>query len=172
MVEPKHVYKKNNRTFYKCNEPECHFTTRQKGNLKTHIRIHQGIKPFKCDFPGCDFSTAQSGNLKTHMYRHTGERPYECSQCDFKTSHSTSLRAHKQRFHPETTFKEANRIIYKPIFPNNLIINFEQKEFYNDYNNIEKSNNNSSKVISEEKNDKYFDDKLIENLLFLSQNPR
>ncbi len=39
-------------------------------NLRTHIRIHTGDRPYVCPFDNCNKRFAQSTNLKSHMLSH------------------------------------------------------------------------------------------------------
>ena len=45
-------------------------------NLKTHSRIHSGVKPYKCHV--CSAAFNKAAHLKTHSRIHTGEKPYKC----------------------------------------------------------------------------------------------
>lgn len=45
-------------TNYPCTFPGCIQSFARKTNLKVHIMIHTGEKPFKCSYPGCKFAAA------------------------------------------------------------------------------------------------------------------
>lgn len=46
-------------------------------NLRTHVRIHTGDRPYVCPFDGCNKKFAQSTNLKSHILTHAKAK-YVC----------------------------------------------------------------------------------------------
>ena len=43
-------------------------------NLRTHVRIHTGDRPYVCPFDGCSKKFAQSTNLKSHILTHAKQK--------------------------------------------------------------------------------------------------
>ena len=48
----------------------CLKTLSSKQNLRQHMNIHTGEKPFKCCFPGCNSSYKHASQLSNHRVLH------------------------------------------------------------------------------------------------------
>ncbi|KAJ8388879.1 hypothetical protein AAFF_G00126350 [Aldrovandia affinis] len=75
---------------------ECGRAFNSHSNLRIHLNVHTGARPYSCGDCGKSFS--QSGALKIHRRIHTGERPYTCNFCGRGFPHLAGVRAH-QRTH-------------------------------------------------------------------------
>ncbi|XP_077382728.1 uncharacterized protein LOC144022103 [Festucalex cinctus] len=75
---------------------QCGRTFNSHSNLRIHLHVHTGARPYTCAECGKGFS--QSGALKIHRRIHTGERPYSCGFCGRGFPHLAGVRAH-QRIH-------------------------------------------------------------------------
>ena len=90
---------------FECTHTGCQREYTTLGNLKTHLKTHEGQFSHKCDFPGCGKAFLSSHRLKIHIRVHTGERPYACQESECNKSFNTlyRLNAHK-RLHSGDTF--------------------------------------------------------------------
>ena len=68
---------------------QCDFSSTQTGDLRRHLKIHNGEKSNKCN--QCEFSSSQTGDLRRHLKVHSGEKPNKCNQCEFASSQAKGL---------------------------------------------------------------------------------
>nr|XP_031842877.1 Krueppel-like factor 16 [Nomia melanderi] len=87
----KHLKKHRPKNF-RCEHCDVAFSN--KGQLKGHIRIHTGERPFKCDAAGCGKSFTRNEELTRHKRIHTGLRPHVCLICGKRFGRKDHLKKH------------------------------------------------------------------------------
>lgn len=70
----------------------CSKSFNQSQSLNAHARIHRNIRPYKCSKCGKGFHDC--ANLTKHIRWHTGEKPYPCNVCGRRFSISSHLHRH------------------------------------------------------------------------------
>lgn len=71
----------------------CDKRFQRKTDLVKHTRTHTGEKPYACEF--CDKRVSDKSQLNVHRRLHTGDRPYCCSKCGKRCITSSELSRHK-----------------------------------------------------------------------------
>ena len=76
----------------------CHICQKKfshSGNLKEHVRRHEGVKPYVC----CDCSKRfyTAGELKSHQLKHSEFRQFYCSLCGKCYKRKYEVKSHFKR---------------------------------------------------------------------------
>ncbi|KAL4230772.1 nucleic acid binding [Mactra antiquata] len=80
----------------------CLSTFTSRNNMKRHIRLHTGIKPYSCH--KCSESFSRNDDFKRHLLKHTFQKPFRCSICKIGYSDRSSIKTHVLKDHNTKVF--------------------------------------------------------------------
>jgi len=79
-------------------QPYCPLCNKDCGNfpnLRSHLQVHNSIRPYQCNY--CDSKFARVSHLNRHIRTHTGERPFACERCGKSFARQDKLKLHMDR---------------------------------------------------------------------------
>ena len=91
------VHNKVNNVNHSCNQ--CNYQTRNKSNLKKHIRKGHKNCNYPCD--QCNYQTDKNSNLRRHIRKVHNSAISACNRCNYQTHDKSNLNRHIRAIHLE-----------------------------------------------------------------------
>merc|ERR1719512_539405 len=122
--------------------PICNKDCANFPNLRSHLQVHNSIRPYACTY--CEAKFARVSHLNRHIRTHTGERPFACERCGKSFARQDKLKLHMDR---HLTRENKTDIITQFMSPSKKI-KLEQASFKQESGTVSNSSTPSSGMMS------------------------
>ena len=78
-------------------KPEDKSKAENESNRLGHEPIKLGTKKYGCPF--CSKTTPNCKDMKKHILIHTGEKPFTCNKCEMSFNLKGNLKTHMMKYH-------------------------------------------------------------------------
>merc|ERR1719384_427584 len=102
--------------------PYCPICTKDCANfpnLRSHLQVHNSIRPYACTY--CEAKFARVSHLNRHIRTHTGERPFACERCGKSFARQDKLKLHMDRHLSRENKTDLMNQLLSPQSPNKKI---------------------------------------------------
>ena len=96
----------------------CDYASSCASALRTHLKMHSGVKSSKCN--QCDYASSHASDLRRHLKTHNGDKSNKCNQCDFASAWASALGTHLKTHQTNATLHPLRQALWRGIWKHTM----------------------------------------------------